>query len=74
MKLSHSVPLLILLAILDPVVSLILGSLALLGVLITLLWWLAGVPHFPFALMLSMSLGLGVTLFPYYALFRLLAR
>jgi hypothetical protein len=35
---------------------------------------LAGVPHFPFALMLGMSLGLGVTLCVYYALPRRLAR
>ena len=68
------VPLLIFLAILEPVVSFIFGSLALLGILITLFWWSAGVPHFPFALMLGISLWLGVTLFAYYALLRLLAK
>ena len=71
---SVRVPLLIFLTILEPVASFILGSLASLAILITLFWWLAGVPHFPFALMLGMSLGLGVTLFAYYALLRLLAK
>jgi hypothetical protein len=34
--------------ILEPVVTFVLGSLALLGVLMSLFWWSIGAPHFPF--------------------------
>jgi hypothetical protein len=67
-------PLLLLLTILEPVVSFVLGLLALLGVLMSLFWWSIGVPHFPFVLMLGTSLGVGAMLIPYYALLRLLGR
>lgn len=67
-------PLLCLLVILEPVVTFLLGSLALLGIVITLFWRLAGVPHFPFALMLSLLLGLGVILITYHSLLHLLAK
>lgn len=65
-------PLLALLVILEPFVTFVRGSLALLGILITLFWRLAGVPHFPFALMLGLSLGLGLMLVTYHSLLRLL--
>jgi hypothetical protein len=55
-------------------VSLILSSLALLGVLMTIFWWSVGPPHFPMALMLGISLGLGAVLAAYHALLRLLNR
>jgi hypothetical protein len=67
-------PVLLFLRILEPVVSFILGSLALLGVLMTFFWWSVGPPHFPIALMLGISLGLGATLAAYHALLRLLNR
>jgi hypothetical protein len=67
-------PLLLSLEILEPVVSFILSSLALLGVLMTLFWWSVGPSHFPVALMLGISLGLGAALAAYYALLRLLNR
>jgi hypothetical protein len=67
-------PLLLLLGILEPVVSLILSSLALLDVLMTIFWWSVGPPHFPMALMLGISLGLGAVLAAYHALLRLLNR
>jgi hypothetical protein len=67
-------PLLLILTILEPVVSFVLGSLALVGLLMSFFWWSIGVPHFPFVLMLGMSLGVGAILIPYYALLRLLAR
>jgi hypothetical protein len=50
-------PLLLFLAIIEPVVSFILGSLALLGILMTFFWWSIGPPHFPIALMLGMSVS-----------------
>jgi hypothetical protein len=62
------------LVILEPVVRFILGALALLGVLTALFFKLYGVPHFPFALMLGVSVGLGLMLTGYYALLRLFGR
>jgi len=50
------VPALLLLTILEPVVSFVLSALALLGVLTAFFWKLVGPPHFPFFLMISMSL------------------
>jgi hypothetical protein len=62
------------LVILEPVVRFILGALALLGVLMAFFFRFYGVPHFPFALMLGASVGLGLMLVGYYALLRLFAR
>ena len=67
-------PVFVFLAILEPVVSFVLGSLALLGVLTALFFKFYGVPHFPFALMLGMSVGLGLMQVGYYALLRLFGR
>ena len=67
-------PVYVFLVILEPVVSFILGALALLGVLTALLFKFYGVPHFPFALMLGVSVGLGLMLVGYYALLRLFGR
>ncbi len=67
-------PVLVLLAILEPVVRFILGALALLGVLTALFFKFYGVPHFPFALMLGVSIGLELMLVGYSALLRLFAR
>ena len=67
-------PVFMFLAILEPIVRFILGALALLGLLTALFFELYGVPHFPFALMLGASLGLGLMLVGYYALLRLFGR
>jgi hypothetical protein len=48
--------------------------LALLGLLMAFFWWSIGVPHFHFALMLGMSLGLGSTLLAYHALLRAVSK
>ncbi|SRR6266699_7117471 len=67
-------PLFLLLAILEPVVSFVLGSLALLGVLTALFWKLAGPAHFPFLLVLATSLSFGLMLVAYHPLLRWLSR
>jgi len=67
-------PVYIFLVILEPVVRFILGALALLGVLTALFFKFYGLPHFPFVLMLGMSVGLGLILVGYCALLRLLGR
>jgi len=66
-------PLFLFLLVLEPVVTLVLGALALLGVLTALFWKFFGPPNFPFLLMLSISLGLEVALIVYHKLLRLLA-
>jgi hypothetical protein len=67
-------PVYMFLVILEPVVRFILGALALLGVLTALFFKLYGLPHFPFALMLGVSVGLGLMLVGYYALLRLFGK
>jgi uncharacterized membrane protein len=67
-------PVYVFLVILEPVVRFVLGALALLGTLTALFFKFYGVPHFPFALMLGASVGLGLMLADYYALLRLFAR
>jgi hypothetical protein len=67
-------PAYVLLVILEPVVRFVLGAFALLGVLAASFFRLYGVPHFPFALMLGASVGLGLVLVGYYALLRMLGR
>ena len=67
-------PVFMFLAILEPVVSFVLGALALLGVLTALFFKFYRVPHFPFALMLGVSVGFGLMQVGYYALLRLFGR
>ena len=67
-------PVFMFLAILEPVVSFVLGALALLGVLTALFFKFYGAPHFPFALMLGVSVGFGLMQVGYYALLRLFGR
>ena len=62
------------LVILEPVVRFILGAFALLGVLTALFLKAHAVPHFPFALMVAVSVGFGLMLVGYYALLRLFGR
>ena len=66
------VPAFLLLSILEPLVSLVLSALALLGVLTAFFWKLVGPPHFPFFLVLGISLGFEFALVLYHALLRLL--
>jgi len=65
---SIRLPLFLFLLVLEPVVTLILGALALLGVLTALFWKFFGPPNFPFLLMLSISLGLELALIVYQPL------
>jgi hypothetical protein len=66
-------PILMLLVILEPLVTLMLAALALLGLLTTLIFHLAGPPDFPVWTMLALSLGFAIALIPYHALIRLLS-
>jgi hypothetical protein len=66
-------PLFLLLLVLEPVVTVVLGAFALLGVLTALFWKFFGPPDFPFLLMLSISLGLELVLIVYHKPLRLLA-
>jgi hypothetical protein len=70
---SIRLPLFLFLLVLEPVVTLLLGGLALLGVLTALFWKLFGPPNFPFFLMLGISLGFELALIVYRRLLRLLA-
>lgn len=67
-------PAYLLLAILEPIVSFVLGSLALLGVLTAFFWKLVGPPHFPFLLVLGVSLGFELVLVLYHKLLDFLSR
>jgi hypothetical protein len=66
------VPALLLLIVLEPLVSFVLSSLALLGVLTAIFWKFVGPAHFPFFLVLGISLGFEFALVLYHALLRLL--
>jgi hypothetical protein len=66
-------PLFLLLVVLEPVVALVLGALALLGVLTALFWKLFGPPDFPFFWMLGISLAFRLALIVYRRLLRVLA-
>lgn len=66
-------PVLLALVILEPVVTFLLAGLALLGLLVTLFFYLVGPPAFPVWTMLALSLGFVIVLVPYHALIRLLS-
>jgi hypothetical protein len=57
-----------------PVVQIILGSVALLGMLTAFFFRFLGVPNFPFWGMLGCSLGCTLLLITYYGLMRLFSR
>jgi len=67
-------PVLMLLLILEPVVALVLGGLALAGVLMTLFLVLIHAPNFPAWTTLSISVGFGLALGAYNGLLALLSR
>ena len=66
-------PVLMVLVILEPMVTFVLATLALLGLLTTLLFYLVGPPEFPVWTMLALSLSFAIALVPYHALIRLLS-
>jgi hypothetical protein len=63
-------PMLTLLVIVRPVVVLMCGGLALLGVLMTVFFRVVEAPHFPAGTMLTISLSFGLALVLYEALIR----
>jgi hypothetical protein len=65
--LSHVIrlPIVMLLVILEPVVALVCGALALLGVLTTIFFKLIAAPHFPTWTMLAISISFGLALVLY---------
>ena len=70
---TFRLPALMLLVILEPVVTFVLGALALLGVLTTILYWALKIPHFPGWTMLALSLGFGFASVGYQFLIRILS-
>jgi hypothetical protein len=58
-------PVVMLLVILEPVVALLSGSVALLGLLTTVFFKLIAAPNFPTWTMLSISIGFGLALVLY---------
>ena len=64
-------PIVTLLVILEPVVSLVFGGL---GVLMTLFYTLIQLPHFPTWTMLTLSVGFGLAVRLYRGLILILAR
>jgi hypothetical protein len=71
---SVRLPLFLLLAILEPVVSFVLGAFALLGVLTALFWEAVHPAHFHFFIVLGVSLGFAFLLVIYGAVLRFLSR
>jgi hypothetical protein len=68
-------PILTLLVILQPVIGLVFGGLALLGILMSVFFMLSGAaPHFPFVVMLAISVSFGLVLVGYEALIRYFSR
>ena len=67
-------PVFTLLVILHPVVALVLGSLALGGVLATIFFVSIHAPHFPAWTMLTISIGFGLALMFYETLLRFFSR
>lgn len=66
-------PIVMFLVILEPVVSLGCGALALLGVLATIFFTMIPAPHFPTWTMLGLSIGFGVALVLYEGAIRVLS-
>ena len=67
-------PVFTLLVILEPVVALVLGCLALAGVLTTIFFVAIHAPHFPAWSILGLSIGFGLALMAYEAVLRVLSR
>jgi len=67
-------PVFTLLVILEPVVALVFGGLALGGVLTTIFFVFIHAPHFPAWTMLTISIGFGLALMFYETLLRFFSR
>lgn len=67
-------PIVTVLLILEPVVSLVFGGLALLGILMTIFYKAIAFPGFPTWTMLGISIGFGLVLSLYRALIIVLSR
>ena len=67
-------PVVTLLVILEPVVSLVFDGLALLTLLVTLFYYVIRMPHFPTWTMLAFSVGFGLVARLYRGLVLILAR
>ena len=67
-------PIFTLLVILKPVVALVFGGLALVGVLTTIFFVITHASHFPAWTMLTLSVGFGLALMAYEALLRVFSR
>lgn len=69
------IPVVTLMIILEPFVTIYLMGFATIGVLTCILNYLfLQFPHFPYGLMLSISIGSALLLMPYYALMRILSK
>jgi hypothetical protein len=66
-------PVLLLLVILEPVIALLCGGLALLGILTTIFFAAIHAPHFPVWTMMLLSLGVMLVLIFYEGLIRVLS-
>lgn len=68
-------PALTLLVVMEPLICRTLTLLAILGVLTAFFWQLFGKqPHFPFWIVLGISIGVGMLKIPYYLLIRLFSK
>ena len=66
------VPLLALLVAMEPIVCWILGAVAVLGIMVSLLFeFVVRLPNYPFWLMMGISAGIAALQIPYYLLIRL---
>ncbi len=68
-----ALPLLLVLALLEPLITFVFAAVSLLGLLTTLFFYLFGRPGFPVLTMLAISLGFALILVPYHALVRWLS-
>ena len=67
------VPLYVMLMVLEPVIRVVLGGLALLGLLVAFFFKFAGVPHLHFWFLIVASVGCGLILAGYHAVLRCVA-
>jgi hypothetical protein len=71
---SVRIPVLAVLVVLEPFVSIILAALTVLGVFFALFFrFLVRLPHFPFWTMLGISVGFATILMVYYGIIRILS-
>ena len=66
-------PILLPLVILEPIVAILLGGMALLGLLATMFFTLTAVPQFPAGVMLMVSISFGLALVLYECVIRILS-